>query len=140
MHSGWWFMRRRFLKIYQHFPYWAPKGPSPFIWTNLNPHPPGMFSAKFGWNWPSGSWEEFVYRKTLMPNGQQMTDAAPWHKLSWPLAMWAKNYRKICFCFWITRNAINLRIQIRPSKFGQKEFQPTNEMYSSAVSYVHQSN
>jgi len=33
---------------------------SPFTWLNLNPHPPGMFSAKFGWNWPSGSWEEVV--------------------------------------------------------------------------------
>jgi len=35
MHSGQWFMRRRFLKIYQKFPYfapyWAPKGASRFI-------------------------------------------------------------------------------------------------------------
>jgi len=56
------FMRRRFLKIYQNFPYfspyWAPKGASPFIWTTLNPHLPSMFPANFGWNWHSGSWEE----------------------------------------------------------------------------------
>jgi len=60
MHFGWWFMRRRFLKIYQNFPYfasfWASKGASPFIWTNLNPHPP---------------------RKKLMPDGQT-TDAVPY--------------------------------------------------------------
>jgi len=35
MHSGWWFMRRRFFKIYQNCPYfapyWAPKGASLFI-------------------------------------------------------------------------------------------------------------
>jgi len=35
MHSGQWFMRRRFFKIYQNFPYiapyWTPKGASPFI-------------------------------------------------------------------------------------------------------------
>jgi len=46
MHSGQWFMRRRFFKIYQHFPYfapyWAPKVANPFIWTNLNPHPPSI--------------------------------------------------------------------------------------------------
>jgi len=24
----------------------------------MNPHPPGMFPANFGWNWPSGSWKE----------------------------------------------------------------------------------
>ena len=29
-----------------------------FIWRNLNPLHPRMLSAKFGWNWPSGSGEE----------------------------------------------------------------------------------
>jgi len=47
-------------KIYQNFPYFAPYWASPFIWTNLNPHPPSMFPAKFGWNWAGGSWEEVV--------------------------------------------------------------------------------
>jgi len=41
MHCGQWFIRR-----------------SPFIWTNLNPHPPSMFPIKFGWNWLCGSWEK----------------------------------------------------------------------------------
>ena len=30
-----------------------------FIWTNLNPLHPRMLCAKFGWNWPSGSEEEW---------------------------------------------------------------------------------
>ena len=30
----------------------------PFIWTNLSPHHPRMHCYKFGWNWPSGSWED----------------------------------------------------------------------------------
>ena len=34
--------------------------PWPFISTNLKPHHPRMHCAKFGWNWPSGSWEEDV--------------------------------------------------------------------------------
>ena len=29
-----------------------------FIWTNLNPLHPRMLCAKFGWNWPCGSWRE----------------------------------------------------------------------------------
>ena len=29
-----------------------------FIWTNLNLLRSRMLCAKFGWNWPSGSWEE----------------------------------------------------------------------------------
>ena len=29
-----------------------------FIWINLNSLQPRMLSAKFDWNWPSGSWEE----------------------------------------------------------------------------------
>ena len=35
------------------------------IWTNLNPLYPRMFCAKFGWDWPSGSWEE-VFKKLSM--------------------------------------------------------------------------
>ena len=39
------------------------KRAGPFIWTNLHPHHPRMLCAKFGWNWPSGSWEEVKNRK-----------------------------------------------------------------------------
>ena len=31
----------------------------PFIWTNLNPLHPRMFCIKSGWNWHSGSGEDF---------------------------------------------------------------------------------
>ena len=31
-----------------------------FIWRNLNPLHPRMLCAKFGWNWPSGSREDFL--------------------------------------------------------------------------------
>ena len=34
------------------------KRAGPFIWINLNHHHSGMLCAKFGWNWPCGSWEE----------------------------------------------------------------------------------
>jgi len=47
-------MRRTFFKIYQNFPffapYWAPKGASPCIWTNMNPHHAGIFLTKFALN------------------------------------------------------------------------------------------
>ena len=32
-----------------------------FICSNLNPLYPMMFYVKFGWNWPSGSEEEFLF-------------------------------------------------------------------------------
>ena len=32
----------------------------PSIWTNLNSLHPKMICVKFGWNWPSGSGEEFL--------------------------------------------------------------------------------
>ena len=35
------------------------KRAGPFIWTNLNPLHPGILCAKFGWNRPSGSGEDF---------------------------------------------------------------------------------
>jgi len=44
-------MRRFFedLSKFPYFvPYWAPKGASPFILTNQNPHLPRMFPAMFG--------------------------------------------------------------------------------------------
>jgi len=58
------FMRRRFYKIDQILPlfapYWAPVGASPLIFTNLNPHFPKMLPTKFGWNWFSGFGEEVI--------------------------------------------------------------------------------
>jgi len=32
----------------------------PLIDVNLNPHQPRLFPITYGWNWPGGSWEEFV--------------------------------------------------------------------------------
>ena len=62
----------------------------PFIWTNLNPLHPRMLCAKFGWNWPSGSWEEVENRKSLQTDRQQAVRKA---HLSFQLR-WAKNYTK----------------------------------------------
>ena len=39
-----------------------------FIWPNLNSHYPGMLCAKFGWNWPNGSGEEYV--KSVRTDGR----------------------------------------------------------------------
>ena len=47
------------------------------IWTNLNPLHPRMLCAKFGWNWPIGSeedwpscsWEEDVIGQCLSDSG-----------------------------------------------------------------------
>ena len=62
----------------------------PFIWRNLNPLHPRMFCAKFGWNWPSGSWEEVENRKSLQTDGhtdgqtdRQTTDERRSEKLTW---------------------------------------------------------
>ena len=37
------------------------KRTEPFIWTNFNLPHPKMICAKCGWNWPSGSGEEFFF-------------------------------------------------------------------------------
>ena len=66
----------------------------PFIWTNLNPLYPRMLCAVFGWNWPSGSWEEDENVKSLQvdpDDGQQVIRKA---HLSFQLR-WAKNLLKI---------------------------------------------
>jgi len=72
MHSDQWFMRRRFLKIYQNFPYFAPycalKGPAPLfeqIWILL--------------------------RNRCLAD-RRTPDVAPWHKLTWAMLRWAKNW------------------------------------------------
>ena len=43
----------------------------PFIWKNLNPLHPRMLCVKIGWNWPSGSGEEFqilsMYFRNYLP-------------------------------------------------------------------------
>ena len=58
-----WFKRRRFLNfdyVFSLFCYYLPLEKSePFIWINLNLLHPRMLYAKFGWNWPSDSEEDF---------------------------------------------------------------------------------
>jgi len=58
------FMRRRFFKIHQILPLfapcWAPIGASPLIFTKLNPHSPKLLPTKFGSNQFSGFGEEVV--------------------------------------------------------------------------------
>ena len=53
-----------------------------FIWTNLNSHHPRMLCAKFGWYWPSGSWEEDENVKSLQTDGRT-TDNRRSEKLTW---------------------------------------------------------
>ena len=45
-----------YFRYLETIPPWKRVGP--FIWTNLNPLHPRMHCAKFGWNWPCGSWKE----------------------------------------------------------------------------------
>ena len=74
---------------FHHFLITSPwKRARPFIWKNLNPLYPRMISAKFGWNWPSGSWEEVKNRKSLQMDGQmdRLTDNKSSEKLTWPFS------------------------------------------------------
>ena len=57
-----WFWRRNFFNFFNVFSlfcnYLPLKKAGPFIWTKLNPLYPGILSAKFGSNCPSGSGED----------------------------------------------------------------------------------
>ena len=46
----------------------------PFIWINLNTLCPRMLCAKFGWNWPSGSFEEDENVKSLQTDRRTTGD------------------------------------------------------------------
>ena len=48
------------------------KGAWLFILTNLNPQHPRMLCAKFGWNWPSGSGEDYENVKSLQTDKPTM--------------------------------------------------------------------
>jgi len=41
-------------------PLLGPKGGQPLYLNKSESPSPSLFPAKFGWNWPSGSWEEIV--------------------------------------------------------------------------------
>ena len=101
------------------------KRAGPFIWTNLNPLYPRMLCAKFGWNWPSGSGEEYENVKSLQTDGRtdgqtdrqtdrQKTDDRWSEKLTWAFRIrWAKNriyVSNLCTIFfhWIRLSVLNL--------------------------------
>ena len=48
------------------------KGTWLFILTNLNPQHPRMLCAMFGWNWPSGSGEDYENVKSLQTDRPTM--------------------------------------------------------------------
>ena len=58
-----------------------------FIWTKLKPLHPRMMCTKFGWIWPSGSWEEVENVKSLRrrrrQRRRQTTDKFWSEKLTW---------------------------------------------------------
>ena len=68
-----WFLRRfpNFVNVFSLFHNHLPleKGLAHYF-KNLNPLYPRMLCAKFGWNWPSGSWEEDENVKSLQIGGQ----------------------------------------------------------------------
>ena len=89
------------------------------------PFTPMMLSAKFGWNWPSGSWEGNENMKSLRQQWQQQqiqqrrwtTDKFRWEKLTYAFSLgehWvyenkSKAYRYFLFEYvwnWITNNVI----------------------------------
>ena len=85
-----WFWRRffNFFNVFLLFLNDLPwKRAGPFIWRNLNLLHPRMLCAKFGWNWPSGSWEEVKNRESLQTDRQtdrQTDDGRKGsEKLSW---------------------------------------------------------
>ena len=58
-----------FLILSMYFLYFVIISPwkraGPFIWTNWNPLHPRMLCAKFSWNWPSGSGEEYFSNSSM---------------------------------------------------------------------------
>ena len=71
-----------------------------FIWTNLNPLPPRMLCAKFGWKWSSGSGEEDENRKSVQTDRQtdiQTDDCRKVHRKAHFSCQirWAKNRNTI---------------------------------------------
>ena len=85
-----WILRRRFLKFVIVFLlfryYFSLEKDGPFIWKNLKPQHPRMLCAKFGYNWPCGSWEEDENVKSLQTDGQtdgRTTDNRRSEKFTW---------------------------------------------------------
>ena len=80
-----WFWRRRFFKIVNVFSLFLIISPwkrvGPLIWTNLYPLHPRILCTKFGWNWPSGSGEE--YFEIPLMYFPYLVIISPW-KRAWP--------------------------------------------------------
>ena len=85
-----WFCIRRFSNFVHEFSlfrlYLPLDNGVSFILINLNPLYPKMLCVNFGWNWPSGSWEEDENVKSLLTNIRtdgRTTDNRRSEKLTW---------------------------------------------------------
>ena len=112
------------------------KRAGPFICTNLNPLCSRMYFAKFGWNWPSGSWEQVENRKSLQTNGQtdRQTDdsrkAIRKAHLSFQLR-WAKN-QNTCITN-VMKNRYSCKPNFRLKKLSEQVY---SEKYSMHDFYL----
>ena len=83
------------------------KRAGPFIWINLNPLHPRMLCAKFGWNWPSGSGEDFNFVNvlSLFCNYLPLEKGGALHlnKLEFPSPKDDLCQFRLIFRFWIWR-------------------------------------
>ena len=68
------------------------KRAGPFIWTNLNSLHPKMRCAKFGWNWSSGSVEEYENVKSL-PHRRQRRQRLRQRQRRWTThKLWSETF------------------------------------------------
>ena len=91
----------------------------PFISSNLNPLQPRMLCAQFGWNWPSGSGEEYnvksLWQQQRQGGQQRWTTDILWsEKLTWTFSSGElKRYnllRYICLEIILPKNLLKLNI------------------------------
>ena len=77
------------------------KRTGPFILTNLNPFYLRILCAKFGWNWPCGSWEDKIVKSLQQKTTTATTDDGQISIRKAPLSIqlrWAKKckVKKVC--------------------------------------------
>ena len=119
-----WFLIRGLLILSMYFCYFAIVYPwkrvRPFIWSNLKPLYPRLLCAKFGWNWPSGSWEEDENLKSYN-NADDAEDGQP-EKLTWAFGSGVLKISHLLF-----KVIVDLNIVLKCLRAKQETFIPRVE-------------
>ena len=113
-----------------------------FIWTNISPLNPRMQCSKFGWNWPSWSWEDYIssmyFCNFIIISTWKKGRAIHMNKLDFPLCkdVLCQLWLKLAQWFWRRRQCEMFTTKQRQRCQWRQRLRTTDKFWSRKLTWA----